>query len=502
MASNAMQNYTQQFTYDELGNILQMKSVGRWTRDYNYDILHNNYLTGHAPRSVDYTYDEHGNMLKMPHLQSMHYDYQDQLNKVVLDASGNTSYYIYDAGGQRVRKVVEKGNVREERIYVGSYERFIKTVNGSQTIERISVSIAEVAEDPREEEDNSRAVYQIDLNKRIALVEYIEGQSPTIRYQLGNHLGSASLELNATGQIISYEEFHPFGTTSYRSGTNETEVSLKRYKYIGKERDEETGLYYYGARYYAAWIGRFVSVDPLAEKYLNLSPYVYVADNPIKYIDPDGRDIFIKHDNQRFLYSEGILFKNVEGGWVAFEPDKDSYLALIHEALAILESKPDGKELVQYFKGDKNFVEIRARLKKERGTGNEIKAFAIVTEKKPQGSMVPTEKGLLRSPLFVTLGHELAHRKEIIEGTFDDNEWFLINGEKIINAEKTATHYENIIRAEHKLPLRTYYAVDTVNREGIGPLLIENGKSLFFDLWGKPFDYRYRVGRRDFINSL
>ena len=156
---------------------------------------------------------------------------------------------------------------------MGSYERFIKTVNGSQSIERISVSIAEVAEEPREEEDNSRAVYQIDLNKRIALIEYIEGQSPTIRYQLSNHLGSASLELNATGQIISYEEFHPFGTTSYRSGTNETEVSLKRYKYIGKERDEETGLYYYGARSYAAWIGRFVSVDPLAMRAPSWTPY-------------------------------------------------------------------------------------------------------------------------------------------------------------------------------------------------------------------------------------
>ena len=125
MGNNAMQNYTQQFTYDELGNILQMKSAGRWTRDYHYDILHNNYLIGHAPRAVDYTYDEHGNMLSMPHLQSMGWDYKDQLSSA---SNGTfTSYYVYDAGGQRVRKVVEKGNVIEERIYVGSYERFINS---------------------------------------------------------------------------------------------------------------------------------------------------------------------------------------------------------------------------------------------------------------------------------------------------------------------------------------------------------------------------------------
>ncbi|NLF42619.1 MAG: hypothetical protein GX587_07985, partial [Bacteroidales bacterium] len=217
--AKALHSYTQNFAYDELGNIKSIQhqtntSSLNWTRNYVYDGATNRLLKHDEYQTLpDYTYDEHGNITKMPHLQSMHYDYKDQLNKVVLDASENMAYYIYDANGQRVRKVVVKGNVKEERIYVGSYERYIKTENGSQTIERISVSIAEVAEEPRGEEDNSRAVYHIDLNKRIALIEYIEGQSPTIRYQLGNHLGSASLELDATGQIISYEEFHPFGTT-------------------------------------------------------------------------------------------------------------------------------------------------------------------------------------------------------------------------------------------------------------------------------------------------
>ncbi|MDD2565075.1 MAG: RHS repeat-associated core domain-containing protein, partial [Salinivirgaceae bacterium] len=126
--------------------------------------------------------------------------------------------------------------------------------------------------------------------KRIAQIDD-DGATETIRYQYDNHLGSASLELDRNAAIISYEEYHPFGTTSYRSGRTETEVSLKRYKYVGKERDEETGLYYYGARYYAAWIGRWTAVDPLKEKYLHLSPYSYVANNPMKFIDPDGRKI-------------------------------------------------------------------------------------------------------------------------------------------------------------------------------------------------------------------
>ena len=62
--------------------------------------------------------------------------------------------------------------------------------------------------------------------------------------QLDNHLGSAA--------EILYEEYHPYGSTSYRASPSGVEVSARRYRYTGKERDEETGLYYYGARYYAA----------------------------------------------------------------------------------------------------------------------------------------------------------------------------------------------------------------------------------------------------------
>jgi RHS repeat-associated protein len=134
-----------------------------------------------------------------------------------------------------------------------------------------------------------------DGNKRIAMVDSltIDLWHPiepvtTIRYQYDNHLGSACLELDEQAQIISYEEYHPFGTTSYRSGRSLTETSLKRYKYVGKERDEETGLYYYGARYYAAWLCRFVSVDPIQFDYPELTPYQYASNRPVTMIDIDG----------------------------------------------------------------------------------------------------------------------------------------------------------------------------------------------------------------------
>ncbi|MCT4647880.1 MAG: GH-E family nuclease [Carboxylicivirga sp.] len=292
-AANAMQNFTQEYTYDELGNMMQLKSVGKWTRDYFYNFSQNNYLLGHTNGQTDYTYDAHGNMLSMPHLQAMHWDYNDWLTQADLDASGNKAYYVYNAAGERVRKVVVKGSVREERYYFGDYEIYRKFVSGVLETERTTVNIS-------------------DDKKKIATAETltIDQGSLTvnpvaiIRYQYDNHLGSASLELDETADIISYEEYHPFGTTSYRSGRTETETSQKRYKYVGKERDEETGLYYYGFRYYAAWLCRFVSVDPLQFEYPHYTPFQYAGNKPITYIDLDGLEEALTPYMERIEYVE------------------------------------------------------------------------------------------------------------------------------------------------------------------------------------------------------
>ncbi len=83
------------------------------------------------------------------------------------------------------------------------------------------------------------------------------------RYIYSNHLQSASLELDETGAIISYEEYHPYGTTSYQAMNANIKAVAKRYRNTGKERDEESGLYYHGARYYVPWLARWTAVDPL-----------------------------------------------------------------------------------------------------------------------------------------------------------------------------------------------------------------------------------------------
>jgi RHS repeat-associated protein len=108
-----------------------------------------------------------------------------------------------------------------------------------------------------------------------------------IRYQYANHLGSAVLETDDNGNPISYEEYHPYGTTAYRSAKSGFDLSLKRYRFSGKERDDETGLYYFGARYYAPWLGRWTSADPAGfTDGANL--FRYSRNNPINYTDSLG----------------------------------------------------------------------------------------------------------------------------------------------------------------------------------------------------------------------
>ena len=245
----------------------------------------------------------------------MAWDFEDQLQKVDLEGGGE-AYYVYDAAGQRVRKVWEKSpGLIEEHIYLGGFEIFRRRNGaGTITLERETLHI-------------------MDDKQRIALVETktVDSDSPLtphallIRYQFGNHLGSASLELDEDGELISYEEHHLYGTTAYQAMNSAAEVSLKRYRYTGKERDEETGLNYHGVRYYACWLGRWTSADP-AGMVDGTNLYNYVRGNPVGRTDPSGSQSSPGSDDilfQGLVTIEGKpyrQFSNFAGDFVWQEP--------------------------------------------------------------------------------------------------------------------------------------------------------------------------------------
>lgn len=298
--SSAVRNYTEFYEYDLLGNILKLRhtttgGTGAWTRFYHYayeddpaDKTNRLVATSRpgdpdaGPYTATYSYDAYGNMtsLRTSNPAEMGWNFMEHLQVVDL-GGGGTAYYVYSSDGHRVRKVIERlGGTRTERIYLGALEIYRERLGTSAPhYERRTLHIA----------DNTGRIAQIDIKTRddkgIDPANPLD--TPLTRYQYGNHLGSAMLETNESGAVISYEEYHPYGTTAYRSGKPGVDLSLKRYRFSGKERDDETGLYYFGARYYAPWLGRWTSTDPIGfVDGFNL--YRYCKNNPILFQDLKG----------------------------------------------------------------------------------------------------------------------------------------------------------------------------------------------------------------------
>lgn len=278
---NAMHRYREHYRYDAVGNILELihaaPGEGGWRRHYAYgEIEANNRLTATrvGERHDHYDYDPNGNLTHMAHLPVMRWDFKNQLAAtqtqiVKYESEGPYTWYLYDSGGHRVRKVADddRGRRRYDRLYLGGFEIYREYHGDAVTLERTTLHV-------------------MDDRRRLALVESRGGET-AIRYQYENNVGSACLELDEAGAVITYEEYYTYGSTSYQAGRSLTEVSLKRYRFIGKERDDETGFSYHVARYYAPWLGRWTSCDPSG---LRDGPntYLYVNDNPVNKVDITG----------------------------------------------------------------------------------------------------------------------------------------------------------------------------------------------------------------------
>lgn len=114
--------------------------------------------------------------------------------------------------------------------------------------------------------------------------------TPDIYFHHPDHLGSATWTTNVDGIPIQYLHYMPYGETF----VDQSDVPYReRFRFTGKERDEETNYDYFGARYYASAFTSWLSVDPLSDKYPDVSPYAYCSWNPVKYVDPDGREKII-----------------------------------------------------------------------------------------------------------------------------------------------------------------------------------------------------------------
>ena len=278
-------NYTRHYQYDAGANLVQMQhlpSAGQgYTQRMSVSETSNRSQLA-EPGSLLASgegFDACGNQLALVRGQALEWNVRNQLLRVtsVQRTSGENDeeVYVYDGQGQRAlkRRTTRAANLthlHEVRYLPGLELRFNRA-----TGERSSVLTLQAG----------RTGVRL-LAWEQGLPDGVEDEH--VRFSLCDHLGSGTLELDERAALLSQEGFYPFGATAWWAAKSALEATFKTLRYSGKERDA-SGLYYYGVRYYAAWLQRWVSADP-AGAIDGLNVYAMVGNNPINRIDPDGRE--------------------------------------------------------------------------------------------------------------------------------------------------------------------------------------------------------------------
>jgi RHS repeat-associated protein len=269
------QAYAETYRYDAVSNLLSLVhgGTGGFRRLYTVapDSNRMSRMTTGAT-AYDYTFDPNGNLVGETGSRHFGWDHADRLTTYATQAAGSEpsvhAHYLYDASGRRVKKLVRhQGGAVEVTHYLDDvFEHHRWTSPGGEPAA-------------------NNHLHVLEDGNRVALVRvgpaYPGDSGPAIAFPLSDHLGSSSVVLDDAGQFTNREEYTPYGETSFGG------YRLKRFRFTGCERDEESGLSYHRARYLLPWTARWASCDPLGlVDGANL--YLYVRANPLTGTDPRG----------------------------------------------------------------------------------------------------------------------------------------------------------------------------------------------------------------------
>ncbi|WP_316822999.1 M91 family zinc metallopeptidase [Pedobacter gandavensis] len=457
-----------QLKYNYAGN--QLTSV--------VDSSNNTSAAFQLPGTTAYGYDVNGNMTSRintvntgNNISSISYNYLNLPS--TMTAGGNAISYTYDASGIKLRKVVGSSVLNE---YIGGIQYEQGVLKYLQTSE-------------------GRVVRNSDTDYKY-------------EYTLADHLGNGRLYFDINGsqaRKIQETNYYPFGLD-----IQETIIGIEnKYQYNGKEKQDQEKMYDYGARLYDPVIGRFNVIDRFAEKYYTMTPYQYGGNNPISTIDINGDSLWVTHrtgflglgGKETLRYEVGNYY-NKDGS--AYEGKVNGFLKQTSSALSDLSQTDEGGSLVSSLVGsDNNFTIVKGT--NSFSASNVIAAGANLTEYQTatgntrgstgSGGIISFDPSTTTSsmntagntnrPSYIGLGHEMAHGRDANFGVLHfSNDYTGGTGVTyqsqfmgLKKSEWRAAYYENLIRGQAGVPLRTHYGlsndVNTGTSQGLGPRLLD-----------------------------
>ena len=231
---------------------------------------------------TEYTYDENGRMTKdfNKNILSIQYNLLNLPSRTTFGDGGYINYQYSASGMKQMVSGYAPGQGYKSQFYIGNY------------------------------------VYGNGVKQLLVDGGYVtfSGTTPQYHFYVKDHLGNNRMVVNASGTVEQVNHYYAFGALMGES----TGGDVQDFKYNGKELDRLHGLdwFDYGARHYDGVIGSWPTMDPLCEKYHDISPYVYCKNNPIRYIDPDGRlVVFAKSTSNTFRnnFSKAVRYLSSHG---------------------------------------------------------------------------------------------------------------------------------------------------------------------------------------------
>ena len=497
-----MGRYSESVWYDDNGNVTGVTRYGKTSSGYERMDDLTIWYTGNQPDDVYESVADNNASGSFEYKKSKGSAYKFNANgSLVADKSRGIAYITYDLNNNPQQIYYTNGSVTKYVYSAAGQKLRVVHYTAKPNISRTwGVKPAELTASQILQADSTDYMlggsltlkngridkYLFDGGYAQATATGSNNDNFAFYYYNQDHLGNIREVVDASGNILQVTNYYPFGAPYFDSSSTKN-ADMQPYKYNGKELDRMHGLntYDYGARQHDPILCRWDRMDPLCEKYYDVSPYVYCANNPVKYVDPDGREIVISGNRQQRVEVLGYL-QSLTNDKLGVK--QDGHVVILSSQCKNLDTKLEvGTSLVSSMLSNEHTATIslesgrnkstdKFRRDASNGKGTDVyisfnpnRKSTVLTKDRRTGKSVTqiVPKGII-------LGHELIHGYRSMNGEASDNDCKTTytykdsNGDTYKTVEKTEEletvgiigtykYTENKLRKEHGYNKRIEY---------------------------------------------